>query len=244
MNKIKIKKKKIKIKNKNLLPIYYCKPKNFSSFKKKKIILVIEEIFGVNNNIKNICKKIAKKKYLSIAPELLYKIKNINFKKNINKLRDIVNTISDNEVINNIDNLVKWVKKKYKTNNIGITGFCWGGRITWLYSYFNKNKIKTSVIWYGRILDIKNNKHPIHPIDIIDKINIPILGLYGEKDKSIPLSTVNKIIKKIKKNNLDIKIIIYKNAEHGFFADYRPTYNKKIAKKSWKKMISWFKKKI
>ncbi len=240
----KIKKINIKTKDKNLLPVFYYKPKNFSYFKKKKIILVIEEIFGVNNNIKKICKKISKHKYLSVAPELLFRIKNIDFKQNINKLRDIVNTLSDKIIINDINKVIKFFKKKYKTNKIAITGFCWGGRITWLYSYFKESKIKTSVIWYGRINDIKNNQHPIHPIDIGDKIKIPVLGLYGEKDKSIPIKLVNKMSIKINKKNSESKIIIYKNAQHGFFADYRPTYNKKIAKKSWKQMINWFKKKI
>ncbi len=240
----KIKKINIKTKENNLLPIFYYKPKNFSSFKKRKIILVIEEIFGVNKNIKKICKKISKHKYLSVTPELLFRIKNIDFKKNINKLRDTVNTIPDSIIINDINKVVNFFKKKYKTDRIGITGFCWGGRITWLYSYFKTYKIKTSVIWYGKINDVKNNKHPIHPIDIGSKIKIPVLGLYGEKDKSIPVKLVNKMSIKINKKNSESKIIIYKNVQHGFFTDHRSTYNKKIAQKAWKKMINWFKKKI
>ncbi len=238
MKKIEIKKKYIKTKDKNLLPIYYCIPKKNTS--KKKIIIIIEEIFGVNKNIKNICKKISKNKYISVAPELLFRIKNIDFKQNINDLRNKVNTLSDKIIINDIINLIQWLKKKYKTDRIGITGFCWGGRITWLFTYFQTYHIKTAVIWYGRIFGIRNYNHPIHPIDIGNKIKIPVLGLYGEKDESIPLNTVNKMRKKITSINKKNKIIIYKKAQHGFFADYRSTYNKKIAKKAWKKMINWF----
>ncbi len=234
----KIKKIYIKTKDKKLLPIYLYKPKNFSFT--KKIIIVIEEIFGVNKNIKSICKKISKHNYLSVAPELLFRIKNINFKQNINNLREQVNTLSDKNIISDIIYMINWLKKKYKTNQIGITGFCWGGRITWLLSYFQKSHIKTAVIWYGRIVGIKNYNHPIHPLDIGNKIKIPVLGLYGEKDESISLDTVNKMIKKITFKNKKNKIIIYKNAQHGFFADYRNTYNKKIAKKAWKEMINWF----
>ncbi len=238
MKKIEIKKKCIKTKDKKLLPIYYCIPKKNTY--KKKIIIVIEEIFGVNEDIKNICKKISKKKYISVAPELLFRIKNLDFKQNINDLREKVNTLSDKIIINDIINLIQWLKKKYKTNKIGITGFCWGGRITWLFSYFQISHIKTAVIWYGRLSGIKNYNHPVHPIDIGDKIKIPVLGLYGEKDKSIPLNTVNKMIKKITPINKKNEIIIYKKAQHGFFANYRSTYNKKVAKKAWKKMIDWF----
>ncbi len=239
---MKIKKKYIKTKDKNLLPIYLYKPKKFLS--SKKIIIVIEEIFGVNKNIKKICKKISKYNYLSVTPELLFRIKNINFKQNINNLREQVNTLSDKNIISDLIDMINWLKKKYKTNKIGMTGFCWGGRITWLFSYFQILHIKTAVIWYGRLMDIRNNNHPIHPLDIGSKIKIPVLGLYGEKDKSIPINTVEKMIKKITLNNKKNKIIIYKKAQHGFFADYRLTYNKKIAKKAWKKMINWFKKNI
>ncbi len=239
-----MKKKYIKTKDKKLLPIYYIEKNNLSLNEEKKIILVIEEIFGVNKNIKKICKKISKHNYITIAPELLFRSKNLNFDQDINTLRKLANNIKDIKVLNDINTLIKWVNKKFKTNKIGITGFCWGGRITWLYSYLYNN-IKSSVVWYGKLNDIKNKKHPIHPLDICEKINIPVLGLYGNKDNSIHLNTIKEIKKKIKINkNNKSKIIIYKNAEHGFFADYRPSYNKKISKKAFKKMLSWFNKYI
>ncbi len=242
MKKNKIIKKYIKTKDKSLLPIYYYIPKKFTL--KKKIIIVIEEIFGVNKNIKKICKKISKKKYLSIAPELLFRIKNINFKQNINNLIKQINTLPDKIIISDIIDLIIWLKKKYKTKRIGITGLCWGGRITWLFSYIQTNHIKTAVIWYGKIFGIKNYKHPIHPIDIGDKIKIPVLGLYGNKDRNIPLNTINEMNKKIILKNKKNKIILYKNIKNNFLTNCKSKYNKKISKKAWKEMINWFNKNI
>ncbi len=238
---VKTKKIFIKIKNNKLMPIYYAKKK-----KNKKIIIVIEEIFGVNKNIKKFCKRIAKHNYIAIAPELFSTIKNLNFNQNVNLLRIIINKISDKNIYSKLNYLIKWIKMKFKNPKIGITGFCWGGRITWLYTYYNPQKIiKCSVIWYGRLMGIKNKIHPIHPLDIGNKINIPTLGLYGKKDQSIPIDLVKKMYKKIKKNSSSKnKIIIYKHAEHGFYAEYRKSYHKKSAENAWKKMLNWFKKYI
>ncbi len=236
MNNLEIKKKIFKTKDNYLLPIFYVKKKNI---KKKKIIIVIEEIFGVNKNIKNIYINIAKKNYIVIAPELLSRIKNINFNQNIKKLRKTINSIPDKYFLYDLNQIIISFKKKYKTNKIGITGFSWGGRITWLLSYFYNQNIKTSVIWYGKLKNKKNNNQLINPIDIINKIKIPTLGLYEDKDKIIPINIVKKTIKKIKKKKKKIKIIIYKNSNHRFFEN-----NKKISKKALKKMFDWFNKYI
>ncbi len=236
MIKINIKKKKINTINSNLLPIYIYIPDKIKFKKKKKIIIVIEKIFRTNKNIKNICKNISKHQYISVLPKLLYKIKKINFKKNIDKLGEKINFLSDKEIILNIIYLIKWLKKKYKNNKIGIIGFNWGGRITWLLSYFQEKYIKTSVIWNGKISNIKNYKHPIQPIEIIDKIKIPILGLYSEKNNNLILKKIKKIKKKI---NNKSKIIIYQNKQNNTLSN-KLLYNKKITKKTWKKMINWF----
>ncbi len=230
----------LKTNDNKFIPLYFIKPKKINKI--KKFIIVIEEIFGVNENIKNVCKRLSLYNYFSIAPELFFRIKNLNFNQNINDLRKIIEKISDNQIISDINCIVSWIIKKFNTDKIGITGFCWGGRITWLYSYYMKN-IKSGVAWYGRLINIKNNKHPIHPLDIGDKIKIPILGLYGEKDISIPKENVINMKKKIKKKK-KCKIILYKEAEHGFYADYRQSYNKKIAEKAWIEMINWFNKYI
>ncbi len=240
MNNLKIKKKFLKTKDKHLLPIFYIKKKNI---KEKKIIIVIEEIFGVNEDIKKICINIAKKNYIVIAPELLSRIKDINFNQNINRLRETINSIPDRYFLYDLNQIIIYLKKKYKTNKIGIIGLSWGGRITWLLSYFYNKNIKTSVILYGRLKNKKNNNQSIQPTDIINKIKIPILGLYGDKDKIIPINIIKKTIKKIKKKK-NIKIIIYKNSNHGFIRKKKEIYNKEISKKAYKEIFNWFNKYI
>ncbi len=234
-----IKKYNIKTKDKKNIPIiiYNNKKKNI---KNKNVILVISEIFGLNNNIKYICKKLSKNNYISIFPQLFYRIKNIKYDENINILRNKINKLSDKIILSDLDYLISWSKKKFNTNNILMIGLSWGGRITWLYSYYNKKKIKKSIVLYGRINDIKNKKHPIHPIDFVNKIKIPVLGIYAKNDEIINKKDIYNFKNIIK--NKKIKLIIYKNCKHGFLDKERKTYNKNISKKTWKNILNWFNK--
>src|SRR5262249_58684767 len=118
------------------------------------------------------------------------------------------------------------------TAKLGITGFCWGGRIVWLYAAHNKD-LKAGVAWYGRLVGDKNELQPKYPLDLADKIKAPVLGLYGEKDKGIPQESVEKMRKALKAAGSPSEIVVYPDAEHGFHADYRPTYNKKDAEDGW-----------
>ncbi len=241
MDNLKIKKKYIKNKNKSLIPIYYISNSNNNN----KIIIIIKNFYKINNSIKNICKNIYKYNYIIIIPKLLYKIKNNNISNNNKKkIKNKKNFISDRILLSDINNIINWSKKKFNTNKVGITGFSWGGRLTWLYSYFYDYNIKTSVIWYGKLIDKINNKHPIHPIDIGCKIKIPILGLYSNENKIISINLINKMKKKIKKKNKNNKIIIFKNQYYNFFNKNKKNYNKKISQKAFKKMINWFNKYI
>ncbi len=239
--KINIKKKNIFIKTQDnkKLPIYITYNKYYKNIYKKRIIIVIEEIFGLNNNIKYICKYLAKHKYIAIAPELFFRIPNLNFNTSIDILRHKINKLSDKKVISDLNTLISWSKHKFKSNNIAMTGLSWGGRITWLYSYFNEENIKTSIIWYGRIYNLIKSKNKINPINIINKIKIPILCIYGLKDNIIPKKDIKIISQKLdlKKN----KIITYKNAKHSFLNKKNLNYNKKIKKKSLKEMLNWLK---
>ncbi len=239
--KINIKKKKIFIKTQDnkKLPIYFTYNKYDKNIYNKKIIIVIEEIFGLNDNIKYICKYLSKNKYVALAPELFFRIPNLNFNTSIDKLRNKINKLSDKQVISDLNILISWSKYQFKSNNIAITGFSWGGRITWLYSYFNKENIKTSIIWYGRIQNLITSKNKINPINIINKIKIPILCIYGLKDNIIPKKDIKTIYKKLDLNKS--KIITYKNAKHSFLNKQNLNYNKKIKKKSLKEMLNWLK---
>ncbi len=235
--KIIFKKYLIKIKNKKKLPILCSYKKNNN----KKIIIILHEIFGLNNHIKYICKKLNKNNYITISPNLFFEIKNIKLNKNINDLRKKINNLSDKKVINNLNYLIYWIKKKFKNYKIAIIGLSWGGRIAWLYSYYNKT-IKTSIILYGRINNIKNSKHPIHPINLINKIKIPALGIYAKNDKIINKKDIYNLKKNI--TNKKIKIIIYKNSKHNFLNKDYKNYNKYTSKKTWKKILNWFNKYI
>ncbi len=234
---IQIKKYLIKTKDKKKLPIIYYN-NNKNNKKNKKIILVISEIFGLNNHIKYICKKLIKNNFICISPQLFFRIKNITFKEKINILRKKINELSDKKVINDLDNLISWIKKKFKINNISMIGLSWGGRITWLYSYINNKKINKSIVLYGRINNIKNKKHPIHPIDFVNKIKIPVLGIYAKNDEIITKKEIYNFKNII--TNKKIKLIIYNKCKHGFLDKKRKSYNKYISKKTWKNILNWF----
>ncbi len=228
----------VKTKDKKYLPIiYYIKKKNNIN---NKVILVISEIFGLNNHIRYICKKLNKHNYISISPQLFFRIKNIDFNKNIDILRSKINKLSDKQIISDLNYLIDWSKKKFKTNNISMIGLSWGGRITWLYSYYNKKKIKKSIVLYGRINNIKNKKHPIHPIDFVNKIKIPVLGIYAKNDEIIPKKDIYNFKNII--NNKNIKLIIYKNCKHSYLDKKRESYDKNTSKKTWKNILNWLNK--
>ncbi len=126
------------------------------------------------------------------------------------------------------------------TDKLAVTGFCWGGRITWLYAAHNQN-VKAGGAWYGRLVGASNPMTPAHPIDLVDKINAPVLGLYGDADAGIPNDTVAKMEDALKAKGKKSKIILYPDAPHAFNADYRPSYRKATAEAAWKELIAWFK---
>ncbi len=235
--------KLIKTDKQDYIPIYYTLPIQYKKQKNNKIIVIIEEIFGINEHIKNLCIRLSQNNYISIAPELFFRLKKINFNQDIDILRKIINKLSDHSILSDLKNVIDWIQQKYHSNKIGITGFCWGGRITWLYTAYYDN-FQTAVVWYGKLINNINKQQPVHPLQIVQKIKKPVLGLYGTKDNSIPLVTINQMINLINYYTPNSKILIFKNAQHGFNADYRITYNKEIAKIAWQKMLQWFDKYI
>ncbi len=142
-----------------------------------------------------------------------------------------------------LDSTVAWAKKSGngETAKLGITGFCWGGRIVWLYAAHNKD-LKAGVAWYGRLVGKENKLQPKHPIDLVSSIKTPVLGLYGAADTGIPVETVEKMQKALKEAKKDCEFVIYPATPHGFFADYRQTYHKENAADGWKRCLAWFKK--
>ena len=179
--------------------------------------------------------------YSAIAPQLFIRQGDVLGLRNIDEIRKVVAKVPDEQVLSDLDATVDWAVKSAKgnANRLGITGFCWGGRITWLYAAHNP-KVKAGVAWYGRLVGDKTNLTPNHPIDIASNLKVPVLGLYGGKDTGIPLETVEQMRQALNSNSKS-QIIVYPDAPHAFFADYRPSYRQQEAKLGWQRLQAWFK---
>lgn len=225
------------------MPAYRAQPAKGSNFP---VILVVQEIFGVHEYIKDICRRLAKLGYLAIAPELYARQGDPRQYSNIQEVLDkIVAKVPDAQVMADLDACVAWAKGNGgNTARLGITGFCWGGRITWLYAAHNP-QIKAGVAWYGRIVSPANEMNPKHPIDIAGEVKGPVLGLYGALDQGIPLDTVEKMKRLLAESpnpaSKASEIRVYDQAPHAFHADYRPSYRKEPAEDGWKRLQAWFK---
>lgn len=221
------------------IPAYRAQPDKGGNFP---IVLVIQEIFGVHEHIQDVVRRFAKLGYLAIAPELFIRQGDVSKLSNIDEIRPIVAKVPDAQVLSDLDDIVAWAVKSAKGNadRLAITGFCWGGRITWLYAAHNPN-VKAGVAWYGRLVGNATELQPKHPIDIASELKVPVLGLYGGQDTGIPVDTVEQIREKLKSSSSKSEIIVYPDAPHAFFADYRPSYREKEAKDGWQRLQKWFK---
>jgi carboxymethylenebutenolidase len=223
------------------MPAYRAMPATGSNFP---VILVVQEVFGVHEHIKDICRRFAKIGYFAIAPELYARQGDPSKITDTQKLlTDVVSKVPDEQVLSDLDACVAYAKStgKADASKLGITGFCWGGRIVLMYAAHNPN-LKAGVAWYGA------TARTFHPgdknaLDVAGSIKAPVLGLYGAADTGIPTDTVEKMFAAIKANgNTKSEAVIYPDTPHGFYADYRPTYRKEAAEDGWKRATAWFKK--
>ncbi len=223
------------------MPAYRAMPKSGGPFP---VVLVVQEIFGVHEHIKDVCRRLAKRGYLAVAPELYAR------QGDVSKIRDfreiiskVVSKVPDTQVMSDLDATAAWARKSGKgdTDRLGITGFCWGGRIVWLYAAHNPH-LKAGVAWYGRLAGDRTELQPKYPLDMVADLKAPVLGLYGGADQGIPLRTVEKMREALKEANKPCEIVVYPDAPHGFHADYRPSYRKEAAEDGWKRLLDWFKK--
>ena len=224
------------------MPAYRAQPATGGSFP---VILVVQEIFGVHEHIKDVCRRLAKQGYLAIAPELYARQGDPRAFANVQELMNqLVSKVSDAQVLGDLDACIAWAKANGgDPARLGITGFCWGGRITWLYAAHNR-QVKAGVAWYGRLVGTASEMTPKQPIDIAAKLNGPVLGLYGGQDQGIPLDTVENMRKALAEGNAAGKasaIVVYDKAPHAFHADYRPSYRKEEAEDGWQRLLAWFK---
>ena len=223
------------------IPAYRALPASGGPFP---VVLVVQEIFGVHEHIKDICRRLAKLGYLAIAPEMYARQGDVSQLKAIPEIfSKVVSKVPDAQVMSDLDAAVAWAKGSGKADvdKLAITGFCWGGRIVWLYSAHNPN-LKAGVAWYGRLVDEVNELRPKHPVDLAASIKAPVLGLYGEADTGIPVASVEKMRAALKDAGKTSEIVLYPDTPHAFFADYRPSYRKDKAEDGWKRLLEWFKK--
>lgn len=221
------------------IPAYFAKPAKGT---KLKTVIVIQEIFGVHEWIKDVCRRFAKEGYFAVAPYLYSRQGDALAYTDIQKLvSEIVMKVDDNVVLSDLDSTAKWAAGNGgDPAKLGVTGFCWGGRQTWLYTAHNAN-VKAGVAWYGQLVRREGSTQPKHPVEVAAQLKGRVLGLYGELDKGIPLTQVEAMREAIKAAGDKSEIIVYPGADHGFLADYRPTYHEASATDAWGKCLAWFK---
>ena len=225
------------------IPGYVARPKEGKDLP---VVLVVHEIFGVHEHIKDVCRRLAKDGYYAIAPDLFVRHGDVTKLTDFNEIRAIVSKAPDAQVLSDLDATVAHAKKDARANTkkLGITGFCWGGRTTWLYSA-HSSALKAGVAWYGRLVGDKDALHPKHPVDVAGELKAPVLGLYGGQDQGIPLDTVEQMKKALAAGSAAAKkseFQVYPTASHAFFADYRPSFQKEAAEDGYKRLRDWFKK--
>lgn len=221
------------------IPAYRAMPAKGGHFP---VVLVVQEIFGVHEHIKDLCRRFAKAGYLAVAPELYARqgdVSKISDWKQI--FAEVVSKVPDSQVMSDLDAAAAWAGKSSSgdARRLAITGFCWGGRIVWLYAAHNP-KLKAGVAWYGRITGDANELQPKYPLDIAADLKAPVLGLYGGQDQGIPLTDIDKMRAALAAAKQPSEIVVFPDAQHGFLADYRPSYNEKDAKEGWLKCLAWF----
>lgn len=228
------------------IPAYRAMPDRKN--KKFPVVLVVHEIFGVHEWVQDICRRFAKLGYMAIAPSLYARQGDVLQMKDIGEIiGKVVSKVPDAQVMSDLDATVAYAKKSGSgnTKKLSVTGFCWGGRIVWLYAAHNNN-LDAGAAWYGGLVETerspKNPRQPTFPVDVAKDLKVPVIGFYGGLDTGIPQDTVQRMQLELKKAKSKSEIIVYPAAKHGFNADYRESYNKEAATDAWAKMLDWFRK--
>jgi carboxymethylenebutenolidase len=212
-----------------------------SGASRRPLVLVVQEVFGLHEHIKDVCRRLAKLGYCAVAPSLYDRQGDVTKLHSIDELRPIVARVPDSQVMADLDATADWAIKSGAADpgKLAVTGFCWGGRIVWLYTAHNPS-VKVGIAWYGRLVGDKTANNPAHPIDLAQKIKAPVLGLYGGQDAGIPVSSIEQM-KQALGPGTACAFQVYPEAPHAFFADYRPSYREAAAKEGWQRMLAWLK---
>jgi carboxymethylenebutenolidase len=220
------------------LPAYRAMPDGKGPFP---IVLVIQEVFGVHEHIKDMCRRFAKLGYLAVAPELYYREGDTKAMKDFGDIIKVVEKVDDNNVMKDLDATLNWAKaNKGDGKKTSCIGWCWGGRESWLYAAHTE--LKAAAAWYGPLSNAPSALRPKSPLDIAAKLKTPVIGFYAGKDGHIPATHLDLMKKELANGKSNSEINVEADADHGFNADYRPTYNKAAAEDAWKRTLEWFKK--
>ncbi|MCT4707397.1 dienelactone hydrolase family protein [Enterobacteriaceae bacterium H11S18] len=221
------------------MPAYHARPKNAEG--PLPVVIVVQEIFGVHEHIRDVCRRLALEGYLAVAPELYFRQGDPGDYADIPTLfSGLVSRVPDAQVLADLDHVANWAARNGgDAHRLMATGFCWGGRIAWLYAAHNP-QLKAAVAWYGKLTGEKTLNSPNHPVDVAINLNAPVLGLYGGQDTGIPQDTVETMRQALRAANANSEIIVYPDAGHAFNADYRPSYHEESAKDGWERMLAWF----
>jgi len=223
------------------IPAYRAMPAKDGRFP---VVLVVQEIFGVHEHIKDVCRRFAKEGYLAIAPELYARQGDPSKFTDWKQLyAEIVMKVPDAQVMSDLDATVAWAGKSGSgdASRTGVTGFCWGGRIIWLFAA-HSSTLKAGVAWYSRLAGEATPLQPKYPLDLVAELKAPVLGLYGGQDQGIPLADVEKMRAALAAAKSPSEIVVFPDAGHGFNADYRPSYRAEDAKQGWRRCLEWFRK--
>ena len=222
------------------LPVYRAMPAGRQNLP---VVLVISEIFGVHEYIADTCRRLARAGYLAIAPDLFVRQGDpMAYAEMAKLMSEVIAKVPDAQVMGDLDAAVQWAGTQGgDVKKLAITGFCWGGRITWLYAAHAP--LKAGVAWYGRLQGNKNDLQPSYPLELVGQLKAPVLGLYGGKDTGIPLESVEAMKAALKTGSAAARaseFVIFPDAPHAFHADYRPSYREQAAQDGWTRMLTWF----
>lgn len=223
------------------IPAYFARP---AAGEGHPVVLVVQEIFGVHEHIRDVCRRLAKEGHLAVAPALYHRQgdpSRYTFKEIRSLIAEIVSKVPDRQVMSDLDHTARWAGRSGgDASRLAVTGFCWGGRIVWMYAAHNPG-LKAGVAWYGRVAGRGSNPNtPTHPLDVAARVRAPVLGLYGGRDRGIPVAAVRDLEARIRAaGNVPVEVVVYPEAPHGFHADYRPSYREAAAKDGWRRLGAW-----
>jgi carboxymethylenebutenolidase len=222
------------------LPAFVARP---SGRGRKPVVIVVSEVFGLHEYVRDMCRRLARLGYVAIAPAFFVRVADPAPLTDFAAIMPIVGAANNAQVMGDITATIAWLDRQrfVAKRRIAITGFCWGGTVVWMASALT-DRIKAGVAWYGRLAARPGSTEDRkYPPDVAGSLKSPVLGLYAENDSGIPLATVETMRSALTAaGNMASQIKVYPNTQHGFHADYRPAYDESAAKDGWAAMLAWF----